>query len=113
MPPRCRDRQSKQPAESPPPQPATAPPPAPVDPMGVFYGTFQAMPNFPRYPIRDRQSQLAAFVKVGPPEFDGFQGPFAADRWIKAIQNTVFLLGTPNELQVPFFVHRLTAGALT
>ena len=56
---------------------------------------------------------MAAFIKVGPPEFDGFQGPLAIDRWIKAIQNTFFLLGTPDELHVPFTAHRLTTGALT
>ena len=66
--------------------------------MDVFYEMFQAMPNFLRDLIRDRQSQLAGFVKADPLEFDGFQGPLAADRWIKAIQNTFFLLGMPEEL---------------
>ena len=72
MPPRRRDCRSEQQVESPPPQPATALPPAPVDLMSAFYDMFQAMPNFPRDLIRDRQSQLATFVKAGPPEFDGF-----------------------------------------
>ena len=41
---------------------------------------FQAMPNFRRDLIRDCHSQLASFVKVGPLEFNGFQGPLAANR---------------------------------
>ena len=56
---------------------------------------------------------MATFVKAGLPEFDGFEGPLVADRWIKAIQNTFFLLGIPDELYVLFVAHRLTVGALT
>ena len=66
--------------------------------MSVCYEMFQAMSNFRRDLTSDRQSQLAAFVKADPLEFDGFQGPIAANRWIKAIQNTFFLLGTLDEL---------------
>ena len=66
--------------------------------MSAFYEMFQAMSNFCLDPLKDSLSQLATFVKAGPPEFDGFQGSLTANRWIKAIQNTFFLLGTVDEL---------------
>ena len=81
--------------------------------MSAFYEMFQAMLNFHQDSLRDRQLQLSAFVKADPLEFDGFHSPLVTNCWIKAIQNTFFLLGTPDELQVPFVANRLTAGALT
>ena len=74
---------------------------------------FQTLPAYHDDPLTNCQMQLATFVKAGLPEFDGFQGLLAVNRQIKAIKNTFYLLGIPEELQVPFTAHRLTGIALT
>ena len=56
---------------------------------------------------------MHAFVRAGAPEFDGFQGPLAADRWLRAIKRLFRTLATPTEYHVTFAAHRFTGAAIT
>ena len=51
-------------------------------------------------------------MRAGAPEFDGFQGPLTADRWLKAIKRLFCTLATPVEYHVAFTAHRFIGAAI-
>ena len=52
-------------------------------------------------------------MRVGAPEFDGFQGPLAADRWLRAIKRLFRTFATLVEYHVTFAAHQFTGAAIT
>ena len=89
------------------------PPQMPVDPVNALLEVLRALPMQRQDPIFSRQSQLTIFVKARPPPFDGFQGPIAANQWLRTVRDTFDLLGTPAEYHVPFAAHKLSSTART
>ena len=70
---------SRRQAKTPLPQPDNIPLQMPIDPVNVLLEALRALLMEQQDLISNCQLQLVAFVKVGLPTFDGFQGPIAAN----------------------------------
>ena len=79
--------------------------------MNALLEALCALPMHQQDPISSHQSQLTTFVKARPSTFDGFQGPIAANQWLRIVCDTFDLLGTPVEYHVFFAAHKLSFAA--
>ena len=113
MPPRRGCARVAREAKSPTHQPEAAPQPVFLDMVGAFLEALRGLPLQQQDPATRCQVQLTAFVRAWAPEFIGYQGPLAADRWLRSIKMIFCTLETPVEFEVLFTAHRFTGVTIT